>query len=105
MVLEAKIQRSLRRDRPDSRQMVSSTKLSEDGSLSTWSPSAHYRGEGVEARFIGKEDALAFFFGLFLSSGHFCSLHSEICFSSPRCRARRRGFCRLQPITLRSRPT
>jgi hypothetical protein len=103
-VLTMEIQLSLRRDSTDGREMITGTPLPQDGRLAHRGIGPDDTRQGVEPRFIYKEDGLALGFCPFVMARQVSSRQCAMAASS-RCRARRAGCCGLQRITASRRPT
>jgi hypothetical protein len=103
-VLAVEIELALRGDGTDGREMITGAPLPQDGRLAHRGIGPDDTRQGVEPRFIYKEDGLALGFCPFLMARQVSSRQCAMAASS-RCRARRAGFCGLQRITASRRPT
>src|SRR5262249_5598568 len=90
-------------DRANRRQVIVTTRRTQDGWLADWRPSAHQCWQQVKASFIYPDERAALAFGFFLSAGHF-SLRQRSMAASLRSLARSIGFWALQPMARRRRP-
>jgi len=84
--------------------VVGSGALVEDRSLSARRPRAAHQGRHQEPGLVDEDQARVQPAGFFLTRGQTVLTHVRMA-SSSRSRARRSGFCGLQPIPWRSRPT
>jgi hypothetical protein len=98
------VQRSLRRDSTDDREMIPSQRHSQNGCLSDGCVSAGHCRQQIEARLIHKHYGAPFLDGFFCSDVHVSTRHCSIA-ASLRWLARSMGFWLLHRIPLSIRPT
>ena len=84
--------------------VVGSGALVEDRCLTARRPGAAHQGRHQEPGLVDEDQARVQPAGFFLTRGQTVLTHVRMA-SSSRSRARRSGFCGLQPIPWRSRPT
>jgi hypothetical protein len=104
MVLTAEVELAHRRDGGNRREMIAGPPIPQDGGVAHGRIRAYDTGQGIEARFVYKEDGLPLGFRPLLMAGQVWSCHWTMAASS-RWRARRIGFCGLHCICCRMRLT
>jgi hypothetical protein len=104
LVLAVEIQLALRRNRTDSREVITRPPLPENGGLTYGGIGTDDTGQGIKPRFIDEEDGLPLGLCPLLRAGQVSSRQRVMAVSS-RCRARRAGFCGLQRSAFSTRPT
>jgi hypothetical protein len=104
VALAVEVQRALRRERGDRRQVVTGLPRAQDGRPARRRVRAHHAGSGIAARVISAEDRLLLGLRPLLSAGHVSPRQRAIAASS-RWRARRAGVWGRQWITWPKRPT
>jgi len=102
-VLRHRVQLAFRRDRADHRQMLP-VPIAQHWCLTTRSPSTHRAWQKGKPGFVYEDEGSVFSVCFFFNSGQVSSCQRSTA-SSSRWSARSTGFCRLQPIRRRSRPT
>src|SRR5262245_27137864 len=104
MILAGEIQLAFERHGTDGREMVTSPPLPPDGRLAHGRIGADDTGQRIEPGLVYEEDRLLLCLGPLLRAGQVSSRQRAMAASS-RWRARRAGFCGLQPMALSRRPT
>jgi hypothetical protein len=102
-VLRHRVQFAFRRDGADDRQMLP-VPIAQYGCLTTRSPGTHRAWQKGKPGFIYEDKGSLFPVRFFFNSGQVSSCQRSTA-SSSRWSACSTGFCRLQPIRRRSRPT
>jgi hypothetical protein len=104
MLLAGEIQLAFGRHGADGREMVTRPPLPQDGRVPYRGIGADDTGQRIEPGLIDEEDRLLLRLGPLLRAGQ-VSPRQRAMAASSRWRARRAGFCGLQPMALSSRPT
>jgi hypothetical protein len=104
VILRMEVEFAFGRDGADRRQMITRIPFPQNGRLADGGIGADDTGEWIKPRFVYEDNRLLLGLRPLLMAGQVSSRQRAMAASS-RWRARRAGFCGLQPIALSRRPT